>query len=1245
MTSPHETQPQRSQSFEGHRFSGQDGGVGIEVNLQQLINERNLLRSQNDQLWKIIERQKTVITNLQKDNQKLTYERDRLVVKLKDSDISLNRQEDGFTFVPSPLARQAPQEIGNSNHQSKPSLPQKIFRTQEQKRAPFTPEMERRDSEASQPETSGSLPGLYGDSDPQYLPPVVVSEPSPVKSNGMFQDMKQQSEFSISQRDEMNQNDSLTDKNHARLPQDLEQNFQTSKQYQGSQPLLQNPPSPSISIKSSESGSLSSGGVSQHKRHSTIQTIDTDLDSPKFQRSPEPLSLPNSPRNMPPRSPGLPSSPRAFLYGAADSTKLQRRSSEEQLLKSSRVQSLENGQTLEKPDPVRSQSYPQNDETSSKVVPGGDSESGSNDSQRDSLTHNHSDPNLGNAFLESDNIPKDKSLRTSKSFSHISQSPRNRVSVIPPVDQNPAIGNNTLFIPGNQGKRHSVLMQQHQSQEDIPPVESVIQHTGNKESLPDANIMTGPSNGRPSQPQISQQSSQLQISQQSSQPQISQQSSQPQNSGSTSQQSQSSSRSENPMAISSESISGIAVKVVGSNKKINDKGKEVLSFIISVGQARVVDGTIVGMEKELWRVEKYYSDFLALDAKRIANKMKKLPDKNLFYNNAPSKVDQRKIALEQYIQHVISLPMKDSKDLCEFLSANVIEQDEKDYQQSGFKEGYLTKKGKNFGGWKSRYFVLDSPIFKYYESVKSDAERDEWVEALLQYVGVTEDEVQEKSKQKKDKRRLLKETIVTPEQVLKENGRHDRKKGNNDSISSTNSSMLSLNTLNVGTLNVREDDRVMVRSGTPEPRESSLVSSVVGNPSSQSSWDVQSHDLILEKKDRKNSRKTFFGNMFGSSHKDDKKKYQDPRPDPSRVVFGVPLEQAISVVRIKEGYELPAVVYRCIEYLDAKNASEEEGIYRLSGATATIKLLKERFNTEGDVDLLSEGGYDVHAVAGLLKLYLRELPTSVLTRELHMEFLNVIDLLDRRDRINELGRLVSTLPLCNYTLLRTLASHLIQIVQKSDINKMTVRNIGIVFAPSLGIPAGVFSLLMAEFDYIFFTDSDGSAAPRTIEDTPKDEPSTVAAKIIVLSDAENSHKLKNNSNNDGDFVALSPTSAFRRRDIRDDLNGRSNRNSVHYMDGAPEIVVGLERKLTGKSTFSRNDSSDDEVDDLALQAEEDDVESISSASFDDRATSTPPVSVPTSPRNVPATLPRSNYPSSLPQTGLSDDTAASELGS
>lgn len=48
-----------------------------------------------------------------------------------------------------------------------------------------------------------------------------------------------------------------------------------------------------------------------------------------------------------------------------------------------------------------------------------------------------------------------------------------------------------------------------------------------------------------------------------------------------------------------------------------------------------------------------------------------------------------------------------------------------------------------------------------------------------------------------------------------------------------------------------------------------------------------------------------------------------------------------------------------------------------------------------------------------------------------------------------------------------LSQFLIEIVNNSDVNKMTVRNVGIVFAPTLNIPAPVFSMFLTDYDSIF----------------------------------------------------------------------------------------------------------------------------------------------------------------------------------
>ena len=76
--------------------------------------------------------------------------------------------------------------------------------------------------------------------------------------------------------------------------------------------------------------------------------------------------------------------------------------------------------------------------------------------------------------------------------------------------------------------------------------------------------------------------------------------------------------------------------------------------------------------------------------------------------------------------------------------------------------------------------------------------------------------------------------------------------------------------------------------------------------------------------------------------------------------------------------------------------------------------------------------------------------------------------------------LVHRLPRPNWTLLRVLSAFLIEVVEKSDINKMNVRNVGIVFAPTLNIPAPVFAAFLTDFDLIFGTVPDKDA-PATME--------------------------------------------------------------------------------------------------------------------------------------------------------------------
>lgn len=90
----------------------------------------------------------------------------------------------------------------------------------------------------------------------------------------------------------------------------------------------------------------------------------------------------------------------------------------------------------------------------------------------------------------------------------------------------------------------------------------------------------------------------------------------------------------------------------------------------------------------------------------------------------------------------------------------------------------------------------------------------------------------------------------------------------------------------------------------------------------------------------------------------------------------------------------------------------------------------------------------------------------------------VTELDDKQKKLVAFNSLVHQLPRPNLSLLRALSLFLIEIVNNSDVNKMTVRNVGIVFAPTLNIPAPVVSLFLTDFDSIF---GSAEASPPTIE--------------------------------------------------------------------------------------------------------------------------------------------------------------------
>ncbi|KAI9296978.1 RhoGAP-domain-containing protein [Neoconidiobolus thromboides FSU 785] len=199
-------------------------------------------------------------------------------------------------------------------------------------------------------------------------------------------------------------------------------------------------------------------------------------------------------------------------------------------------------------------------------------------------------------------------------------------------------------------------------------------------------------------------------------------------------------------------------------------------------------------------------------------------------------------------------------------------------------------------------------------------------------------------------------------------------------------------------------------------------------------------------------------------------------------VFKIPLSQAVENSMVNKEVPLPAVVIRCIEYLDNEGLNEV-GLYRIPGSTSLVGQLKAKFDSGQDC-LLNEDSPDPHAVATLFKLFLRELPETILTKKALTQtnhFLASTNVIDSSEKplipshidnrgihlAEQIKLLLQDIPNANYYLLHWTFRHLSRIVQNSSINKMNLSNLGVIFCPTLAITSKLFRILVEYNELIF----------------------------------------------------------------------------------------------------------------------------------------------------------------------------------
>uniref|UniRef100_A0A8C1KY75 Myosin IXB n=1 Tax=Cyprinus carpio TaxID=7962 RepID=A0A8C1KY75_CYPCA len=143
---------------------------------------------------------------------------------------------------------------------------------------------------------------------------------------------------------------------------------------------------------------------------------------------------------------------------------------------------------------------------------------------------------------------------------------------------------------------------------------------------------------------------------------------------------------------------------------------------------------------------------------------------------------------------------------------------------------------------------------------------------------------------------------------------------------------------------------------------------------------------------------------------------------------------------------VPIVLEIMLEHVEM-NGLYTEGIYRKSGSANRMKELHQLL--EAGPENVSLEDYPIHAVTGLVKQWLRELPEPLMTFTHYNDFLRAIELPEKQEQLQAIYKIFEQLPAANFNTLERLVFHLVRVAKEEKSNRMTPNSLAIVFAPCI----------------------------------------------------------------------------------------------------------------------------------------------------------------------------------------------------
>jgi len=155
-------------------------------------------------------------------------------------------------------------------------------------------------------------------------------------------------------------------------------------------------------------------------------------------------------------------------------------------------------------------------------------------------------------------------------------------------------------------------------------------------------------------------------------------------------------------------------------------------------------------------------------------------------------------------------------------------------------------------------------------------------------------------------------------------------------------------------------------------------------------------------------------------------------------VFGIRLERA--------SRSTPACLDVWMDYL-MNTGMDEEGIFRLSGQVTVRDQLK---NAIDHGESINYEQYTAHDVAGILKLYFRELPDPLFTYDLYSCFMTAVACKRESDsNLEGIKSVLEMLPPGHKLVLQKLIIFLLVVIEHNNTNKMGSEALARIFAPTL----------------------------------------------------------------------------------------------------------------------------------------------------------------------------------------------------